>query len=423
MLLALLLACTLDESTTCADGGTGELRLALDLPDEPWEIAPALDVYDAAGSLVASVIDADQALELPGGTYTLAARRGLVDGDAVGAAYGLLEDTVQQVCVVDGETAEWSGTWSPQPSAGKLWMTSGEVASGFAPDALSTGGEVTPEVSFDVPYSNDLRGFAVDSLGNLWVATSPTYGAKLLIYPPVGAEGGADPMELGAELFADNVQIQDILFDAKDQLWVLIAGSNAGTVGLWAFAPEQAIAHLATGALPERPAQQLTVTGLVRAEDMVEGPDQRLWLADFDGNQVLSVGVGHAVDAAPAEVMPERAFTVRWDDETGTHTLDGPTALGFDAAGRLWVNYWTSGTLARFDAMTSDAVRVPDAQVGSDVLDLLGGLATDRAGAVWFGNERMGGELVAIDAEDGAELSRAGVGASPPVDLVFDPLP
>lgn len=421
MLLALLAACNTPDDGACADVGTGTLHVTLDLPSETWETLPALDVYDASGALVATVTDAEGTLEVPAGLYTLAARRGTVDGEVVGQAFGLLDDTVSQVCVGDGETAEWAGAWELQPSSGKLWMTSGEAASGFDPQALLAGGDVGPELTFTVPQSNDLRGLAVDPLGNLWVATSPTYGAKLLVFPPSGADGGAEPLELGADLFADNVQIQDILFDAKDQLWVLVGGSNAGAVGLWSFAPEVATAALATGTLPDRPSQQLTVTGMVKPEDMVEGPDQRLWIADFDGDQVLSVGVGHAVDQEPTEVAPEQAFVVQWDDDTGTHTLDGPTAVGFDAGGRLWVDYWTSGVLARFADTSGGAVRVPDAQAGSDVLDLLSGLVGDRGGGVWFGNEREGGEIVSLDAESADEVSRAEVGATPAVDLVFDP--
>ena len=127
------------------------------------------------------------------------------------------------------------------------------------------------------------------------------------------------------------------------------------------------------------------------------------------------------LDQDPTEVAPEQVFTVSWEDDTGTHGLQGPTALGFDADGRLWVNYWTAGTLARFDTTSGASVREPDLMAGSDVLDLLSGLATDRRGGIWFGNERDGGEIVSLDADSGAEDSRAGVGDTPAVDLVFDP--
>lgn len=421
--LLLLLGCPSPSDVECAEGGTGTLHVVIDLPDETWEVAPELEVYDAAGAWVGTVTEPDATLEVLGGGYTLVARRGTVAGAVVGTAHGLLDDTVQQVCVTDGGTTEWSGTWELQPASGKLWVTSGEDASGFDPAALAAGGDAAAELGFHVDLSNDLRGFTVDPTGNLWVATSPTYGARLLVYPPSGAAGGAEPIELGEALFADNVQIQDILFDEKDQLWVLVAGSNRGTVGLWSFAPEVGWAALTTGELPDRPSQQLTVTGLVRAEDMTMGPDDRLWLADFDGNQVLSVGVGHGVDEDPVEVAPDRVITVAWDDETGSHTLESPTALAFDPDGRLWVNYWLSATLARFDT-TDGGVRVPDLQAGTRPLDLLSGLAPDRAGAVWYGNDTgSGGEIVALDGDAGTEGSRARAGELPAIDLVFDPAP
>jgi hypothetical protein len=407
----------------CGEGGAGSLHVALDLPAEAWEKPPEVDVYDVDGAWVAGVTDPEATLDVPGGMYTVVARRGTVAGDVVGTAFGLLDHTATQVCVVDGETSEWSGTWELQPSSGKLWMTSGEDAGGFDPTALAAGGSAEPVVGFHVDRSNDLRGFGVDPLGNLWVATSPTYGAKLLVFPASAADGGAEPLELGAELFADNVQIQDILFDEKDQLWVLVAGSNAGVVGLWSFSPEQAFGFLASGVMPDRPAQDITVTGLVRAEDMAWGPDDRLWLADFDGDQVLSVGVGAVGGAEPTEVAPDRVITVSWDDETGTHTLNGPTALDFDATGRLWVNYWTSATLARFDSVDASGVRVPNLMAGDRELDLLSALAPDRAGNVWYGNDTGGsGEIVSIEGETGAERSRAGVGDLPAIDLLFDPV-
>ena len=124
MLLALLSACTTPTPETCTEGGTGTLHVTLDLPDETWVSEPALAVYASDGTLVATVTDPESSLDLPVGLYTVAARRGTVDGDLVGRAFVLLQDTVQQVCVSDGEITDWSGTWELQPSSGKLWMTS-----------------------------------------------------------------------------------------------------------------------------------------------------------------------------------------------------------------------------------------------------------------------------------------------------------
>jgi hypothetical protein len=161
------------DATSCATGGEGTLHLAMDLPDEPWNIAPSVEIRDAEGGWVSSLAASGE-IALPSGLYTLAARRGTVDGTTVGTAYGLLDDTVQRVCVADGATTEWSGTWEHQPSSGKLWALSREAACAFEPGELSAGGDVTSALSLQVPRSNDLRGMAVDALGNPWLATAPT---------------------------------------------------------------------------------------------------------------------------------------------------------------------------------------------------------------------------------------------------------
>ncbi len=423
MLLFTLLACPVTETLPCAEGGSGTLQVALNLPTESWETIPALDVYDGDGAFVARV-EEGASLELPAGLYTLAARRGTVDsGGRMGRAFGLLDQTVQQVCVVDGDAAEWAGTWELQPSSEKLWVLSGEAAYGFDDDL--TGTAVDPALTIQVDLSNDLRGLAVDPMGNLWIATSPTYDSRLLVYPPGGVDGSVTPLELGRELFVNGEQIVALTFDDKDQLWVLMRNTNAGTPEIWAFSPERALGFLGTGLLPTAPSQRIIVEGMVAPDAMAVGPDDRLWIADFGGDQVLSVGVGAGVYADPLTVAPEQAFAGGWEDETGTHALGGPTGLGFDGDGRLWVNYWTNPVLARFDVpATGESLRAPDLLVDGSVLDLPAGLVLDRDGGVWYGNEPQdgAGELVSCDVDTGAERSRArSADALAPTTLVFDP--
>ncbi|GDX80308.1 hypothetical protein LBMAG42_21190 [Deltaproteobacteria bacterium] len=424
-LLLLLLACPGGEpdALVCAEGGTGTLRAGLDLPDEVWVTAPSLAIYAADGTPMESMT-ASGDLELPGGRYTIAARRGTVDGSPVGAAFGLLDDTVARVCVVDGETTTWSGTWELQPSSGKLWTLSREAAYAFDPTALAAGGDVEPELTIEVPRSNDLRGFAVDPMGNLWIATAPTYETRLLVYPPRGADGSVEPAEFNLEAYGSWAQVAALDFQAKDQLWVLLKGSNEGFAGLWGFGPTQALDWLATGEVPEAPGTTLTVEGVVAPEGIAEDASHRMWLADMASDTVFAVGSGFQ-DAGELSVSPEDQFLGGWDDETGTHTLNGPTALGFDDSGRLWVNYWTNPALARFDDPSSGgATRAPDLNVRGEVLELPAGLVTDHAGRVWYGNEPQdgAGELVALDGETGMELARArSADALSPTTLVFDP--
>ncbi len=424
MLLFALFACPEPEPDVCSDTGTGTLDLVLDLPAETWATVPAVEVYDADGAFVTRV-ESDTTVELPAGLYTLAALRGTVEGAPVGRAYGLLNDTVQRACIVDGEVQEWAASWELQPSSGKLWALSGEAAHGFDVDALATGGDVEPVLTINVDLSNDLRGFAVDAMGNLWVATSPTYGARLEVYPPGGADGSADPLTLGGDVFADAVQIAALAFDAKNQLWVLVRHTSSDTRGVWGFSAEQTLAFLAEGTVPGAPAAVFEVDGMVAPESMIVGPDDRLWIADFASEYVFALAAGQSASGGAATLTPEVAFTAGWDDETGTHTLNGPTGLGFDAAGRLWVNYWTNPALARFDvADTGESLRAPDQFAGGNVLDLPAGLATDRDGRVWYGNDPQdgAGEIIALESEGGTEVARArSATALTPTTLVFDP--
>ncbi len=291
--------------------------------------------------------------------------------------------------------------------------------------ALAAGGNVEPELTIDIDLSNDLRGFAVDALGNLWVATAPTYDTRLLVYPPGGADGSAAPVVLGGEVFADGVQIEELVFDGKNQLWVLVKFTYSDTRGVWGFSPEQALAFLAEGTVPTAPAAALEVEGMVAPEALVLGPDDRLWIADFGSEHVFALAAGQSASGGPATVTPEVAFTGGWEDATGTHTLNGPTGIGFDTAGRLWVNYWTNPALARFDvADTGESLRAPDQTASGSVLDLPAGLATDGEGRVWYGNNPQdgAGEIIALESEGGTEVARArSATALSPTTLVFDP--
>lgn len=430
MLLFSLLACPLTEEAACPEGGTGTLNLSLTVPAETWVSTPELVVYDQGGTAVATVTAATESLSLPGGRYTLAARRGTVDGggNLNGQAFGLLVDTVSRVCVEDGVEAEWAGEWALQPSSGKLWVTSGESAYGFDREALAAGGDLTAAASITVELSNDLRGLAVDPMGNLWAATSPNYGSRLVVYPPAGVSGDAEPVALAGPVFdslAAAGGIADLGFDDKDQLWVLLRNGEAGSVGLLGFGDAAVRDFLAAGAVPDAADQEVIVEGMVAAESFSLDPVTDLtWIADFGGNQVLAVGLGGGSSPTVQTIAPSDAFTAGFEDDTGTHSLDGPTAVAVDDEGRLWVDYWTSVAVARFDGATAAGVRAPDLLVSGDVLDLPAGLAADHAGGSWYGNEPQDGTgtLVRLEREAGAELARGNSAeALAPSHLVFDP--
>lgn len=426
MFLLLLLACSggTDEPS-CAEGGSGTLSIRMDLPGEAWATAPAVEVFNAAGASM-GVLDEPGTLDLPGGSYIVAALRGTVDEGAIGRAYGLLADTAATVCVADGETVEWEGEWTLQPSSEKLWVLSREAAYAFDAAALDAGGPVEPALTIEVPRSNDLRGLAVDAMGNLWIATAPTYGTRLLVYAPGGVDGSVEPMELSGGAFDpdDWVQVTALGFSGKRDLWVLVKGSYSSDAAVWGFDLSQAFNFVATGEPPTLPSSRLTVEGLDAPDGLTIDGSDHVWLADLGSDRVFDLGSGLG-RSGDTTVTPGVAFTAGWEDDTGTHSLSGPTAVGFDPEGRLWVNYWTNPLMARFDAADATADNwTPDLRVGGSVLDLPAGLALDRAGRVWYGNEPQNGtgELVALDTDDGTERLRlSSAAALSPSTLVFDP--
>ena len=422
LLLLLLIACSSSGIADCDAGGTGSLSLTLDLPDQSWAAEPSVRVYSEDGAVVQTV-EATETLELPGGLYTLAAWRGTVDSGAIGTAFGLLDNTVTRVCVTDGATTEWSGTWERQPSGEHLWVLSGEAAYGFGPEALDDV-ESDPAITLDMPLTNDLRGLAFDPMGNLWTATSPTYGARFLVYPPSGVDGSAEPVVVGGGRFDDQIQFEGLQFDESGHLWALVKWSNSVEIGLWQFTTDQLHALLGEGTVPDEPASDVEVEGLEGPDDLAVGPDGRLWIADYGSNRVVAID-GDLVAEGTVTVSPEVSFKARWEPPTGPGDGIGPTALGFDAEGRLWVNYWANPMLARFDSLPTGSDQwTPDLRVGDDVLSLVAGLAPDRNGRVWYGNEPQdgAGELVALDRDDGTETVRVrSADALAPSTLVFDP--
>ncbi len=412
----------------CTGAGLGTLSVSLVVPEETWITAPALDVYNEAGTVVATVTTPTDSLELSGGMYVLAMRRGIapptdVAGLGVKSAFGSLGTTHAVVCVGDDATTEFEATWEEQPSSGAMWVTYGEHVFGFDQAALLVGNELPIVGDLFVDLSNDLRGFAVDAYGNLWTPTSPTYGARVVKFEP-GAVLGGESVAFGGPAFDEDApQIEDIAFDDKEQLWLLIRHSNTAFVGLWGFSAAAVREFLAFGTLPGDPVR-ITVDGLVAPEDIAFDLDGSMWIADFGGDQLVNVGLSSIEGAAAGSWTPSDTFHSTYYDATGSHTLTGPTTVDVDDNGRVWVNWFTAATVTRFDDPTDIGNRIPSAIKSADVLDLPSGLAIDHAGSVWYGNEPQNGtgELVQLDQETLVQGTRGtSVNVIAPRDLVFDP--
>lgn len=425
-----LAACPGPPDTTCATGGIGSLELALTFPTSPGQVL----VYDESGALIATVDASTTINDLHSGLYTLAfvrASTSATGGAATGTAWGLLEDTVREVCVPIADTVVVPGEYTQQPSSAHLWVSGGERLAGFAVTSLARSGDVYADHTLDIALTNDLRGFAFDPLGNLWVATSPTYDTRLLVFTPGSVQGDAAveaAYTLAPAVFAEATQIAELAFDADGNLWTLVRGSNSGFVGLYVYTAAQQ-RTLLLGGDPGEPATTRIVPGLVTPSDLLFGPTGDLWIADFDGNAVLRVPAADlAASALDADttLTPAATLVGLFDDNGVSGELTGPTDLALTSDGTLWVTYWTAATLAGFTAAdTLDGSLLPDLTAETGTMSLPAGLATDAADGVWYGNEPQdgSGELVRITAEGEASTVLRSTAQPTPIDLAFDPVP
>lgn len=388
MMIALLLAgCPYSsEDGPCETSGVGTIEYHPALPPVALTTKAYLHVYTQDGTPVGVLGDGDSLIDIPAGPYVVGVGnvRGEDDGSGFVAAYGLLEQTVAQVCLAEGEILDRTPELVLQPGSRHLWFSAGESLAAFAPESLDATATLRSDLQMDVTPTNDFRGFGFDPFGNLWAATSDTYGVRLLVFAPadVLAGGAIEPMlTVTNDLFDTGASVTEITFAPDGQLVGVVNNSYEAWVGAFGFdASAQVLALVSGSAATAQPTWIASVDGLITPADLAFDDGGRAWISD-DGNAVVL-----RVDALGADALvPAARFTAMYSE----YALRGPTDIAFVPDGGLLVDYWTDGQLVELPAAelggTGDVTVNVDG-LTFDVLALPEGLAVTGTSAHWYGN-------------------------------------
>lgn len=423
MILVLLSACTSPSSEECvATGATATLDLAPTFPTGlTWATKPGMEVYAPDGTQVAN-IDTATTLSLPDGPYFLLNRRGALDpAEApVAAAEGLLDGAVQSICLNATSPLTVGGIWEEQPSSGQLWVSSGETLVGFG----SLSSELSTTTRIDLPGTNDLRAFAFDAAGELWVATSPTYGTRLLVFSPGNLETPA--VELAPSALAPSASIVDMEFDTQRNLWILLNNRDDGFIGLIGYTPAQAMAAVLGWEPDPTPAWSVQVEDLLGPNDMAFAPDGSLWIADFGNDASPLKQMDPSSFPESGTVAASKILLPTFDNGSVSGTLAGANNVVVTPNGGLWTNWWTSLAISYFSAeQLANGETDPGLLYSSEIVTSLpSGLARDAQGGLWWGDEPQDGRGLLYHLPDGAEAPDAPFSSADipaPIDLAFDP--
>jgi hypothetical protein len=412
----------------CAEGGSGTLDVHVRDFDASWVTDPGVDVYDASGVLVGTFSESGTTT-LPGGMYTVAVRRGVAAPDTfAGSASGLLSDTISEVCVPNGGSYALDVTAEPQPSSSRLWGYSGETLAGYT-GISDPGAEVGADTVLRFAGAGELRGIAWDLWGNLWTATSPASGTRLLVVEPsaVTGKGDATVLQTVTSSALEGAEVRDLDVDAAGDLWVTVSARADGFAGVLVFGAD-ALRSNVLGASDIAPARSWSIAGAVAPERLFFDAEGGFYVSDPGTDSVFHVAalgtVAGADATAPADgaLTPDAAFTVTIDPGTGPADLVEPTDMMLDETG-LWVLYRGSGVAAHVSRSANGAVRSNFTYTTGD-FGLSGGLVRDGANGLWVGGETESGpgDLQRFDAATAdIDIHTTLPDLESPVSLAFDP--
>jgi hypothetical protein len=427
------------------DGGTSDAAIACDPTDETGlEVAfdlsaltpapagamvhePAVVVLDAEGTEVGRGSDTLLLADLPVGRYTLVFERAeFAPSDSMtGQAFGVLDGTVRQVDVAECERTRVSATFSLLPSSGRLWVSSGESLGAFTEAQLAATGDVSADKLVNTPLVNDFRGFAFDRLGDLWAATSPTYGSRLLWFSPeqLGSSGEMLPRgELHAEVFANFAPVSDLVFASDGSLWVAMRSQDSSFTGFAVWTRAQLIDVMVQGGVVElEPARMLPLEGYGERVDLELSPSGALWVAAYAQDTLLRID-DLLTWTGPA---PDASFTVVSDP--GAVAQRGPENIAFAGNGDAVAIFWTTGAVM---TITAAQLAGPGGELALATNDffvdqLPQGLVIDGTDRVLLGN--YGGEgignILGWTAGTMPEALISTTDVTDPTDLLLDPRP
>ena len=368
--------------TTCGDGGTGQLALAV--TGLPTGVTPMVEV--TGGSLAAPItltVGTSVTLDARGG-YEIDTRRikaAPMAPSIVGKAFQVQSSSFDG-CVRGGATTTATLTYAQEPGSEHLWLTvsnpptADDVLAGFLGTDLAATAAKNPAVWKSKNLTGGGAG-AFDAFGNLWVPGGDRvdmYAASALampgdLAPPVVL---TQPATASARFAA---------FDSSGNLWVA-RGAPGTENSIVRYTPQdQTISGAPT------PAVTLTSTDLMNPSGLAFDSFGDLWVASEANDEVLMFLPTHlgATYAGAADVV------LTADDGVGATPppYTSPIELAFDEAGALWVGYL--GDIVAFtpaQQLVSGHVTAPRALAG--VAAHAGAFAFDESGGLWLDGPAVG---------------------------------
>jgi hypothetical protein len=426
---------TSDASDACDTSSEAGLEVTLDLSALGTTAAgttlhPATAiVLDDTGAEVGRGEASFVLPDLPAGTYSVVFERVELapSGTMAGAAYGLLDGTVRRAQVVACERTRVEGRYQPLPSAGRLWVSSGEALAGFTEAELAGGTDVEADALLSVRLVNDFRGFAFDRLGNLWAGVAPTYGSRLMWFAPEQLTGRSqiEPKgEIHARVFDDFAPISDVIFDADGSLRVAVRRADNSFAGFAIWTRAQLVDALERGGVVEmEPSEVVALEGFGGRVDLEVSPSGALWVAAYDDDTLLRID-DPLTWAGPA---PDASFTVV-SSAPGAAQQTGPENIAFTDDGDAVAVFWGSGAvmeLSAADLARSGAVELSVMLDPFFVDQLPQGLVIDGTGRVLIGNYAGNGTGNVLGWTPGTmpEALASSPDVVDPTDLLLDPRP
>ena len=253
-----------------------------------------------------------------------------------------------------------------------LWTSSGSNPGllRLSSAQLVASGTLAPatEITTSSASLATLNSIAFDARGGLWVASQED--SRLLGFPQATlVSSRSRDSKLVITSNAGSLSAPSgLAFDRQQRLWV----SNAETGTLVRYDPDQLVA---SGA----PAPAVVLSGVGHPTSIAFDVDGSLWVADTRSHRIMEFGAAK-LDTSGAPV-PDITLSAR------DSSIELPSGLAFDGAGRLWFTNTGRRTVAAFSPVQLVASGSPLPAIvlspGSATAANPTGLAFDADGSLW----------------------------------------
>jgi hypothetical protein len=377
----------------CAESGQGDIELVVS--GLPASIAANVSI---AGPHAALESESITLRHVPGGSYSVGAKRVYDDNALVRAAYDA-QISSPTFCLDDGGTQTVDVSYQKVAPSNQLWTHNGDQNApllGFAASALTTSGSPTATSRAKLPIGG---AFAFDREGNLWAAGASAAQPTVARYAAAWLAGVGVPLsDFAYNLALDcSPKVEALALDSSGNVWLSACGKRVLRIDR----PD------ATPGAAEEPidiAANVTLSGFSEQnEDLAFDSAGNLWVAA--GGRVLRFDRARLVhDDAGA---PDLALEVTSDDATPQPL--SASFLAFDVAGNLWASDLAAKAVLELDkAMLEQrgtSTVAAKVRVSLDVQALDGRPAFDDEGSLWL--SLSAGKFAKVTAEQLAVSSSA----------------